>query len=372
MSGAASLDQIGLKHGTDKASSEHGYLAFYEHFFSSFRYKEITILELGILNGASLKTWQEYFPSARIVGADINPATKRFETVRAAVELLDQSNIEELTRLALKHGPFDIVIDDGSHVWDHQITSLRTLFPFVRHDGLYVVEDLQTNYGSLAATYRGVATSPCVDMLKRWLDLTLADEELPLDEVEDAFLRTYGRSASMLVFRKRACLIRKCSTVLERHIGPGEPLIREKRHPNHLCVQLLAHISNQGDVHGPASFINLAGDQSTFQGLSIMSGANILEVRVRSPDGQWGDWSQEGDFVGTRGQSSELTGIAVRLKKRDERQYKLRSVARFAGVAEPLEFINGEDCVSAGGQPICGWEIRLQATGPVMTRSAAP
>ena len=304
MSEARSLDRIGLGHGTDKASSEHGYLEFYEQFFDGFRYKEITILELGILNGASLRTWKDYFPNAKIVGADINPATTRFQDSRIVVELLDQSNIEELTQLAIKHGPFDIVIDDGSHLWDHQITSLRTLFPFVRHDGLYVVEDLQTNYGALASTYRGIATAPCVDYLKRWLDLTLADEELPLDQVEDAFLRTYGRSALMIVFRKRACLIRKRSVLASRHVDPGEALIRDRKQPNRLCVQLLAHVGNQGDVHGPAGVVNLGGDRSTFQGLSITSGANVLEYRVRAPDGQWSDWTREGDFVGTRGQSS--------------------------------------------------------------------
>ncbi|MET8681013.1 SDR family NAD(P)-dependent oxidoreductase [Streptomyces sp. NPDC004647] len=38
------------------------------------------------------------------------------------------------------------VIDDGSHVSSHVISSFKALFPHVRPDGLYVVEDLHGSY----------------------------------------------------------------------------------------------------------------------------------------------------------------------------------------------------------------------------------
>jgi predicted O-methyltransferase YrrM len=154
MSPNSTLDAIGLKYGTDKASSANNYLDFYEFFFAPLRYTQLTVLEIGVFNGASTKTWEEYFPESKIIGADINPGTKRFEQGRVIIEQLDQSNIEELTRVASKHGPFDIIIEDGSHMWEHQITSLRTLFPFLKNDGIYVVEDLHTNYGSLKTNYK--------------------------------------------------------------------------------------------------------------------------------------------------------------------------------------------------------------------------
>lgn len=165
------LDAIGLKHGTDKASSDHDYLNFYEIFLSPLRDERMTVLEIGVFNGASLKTWEEYFPHATIIGADILPLTKRFERNRTTIEILDQSNVEELTRLAVQHGPFDIIIEDGSHMWEHQITSLRILFPFLKNDGLYIVEDLQTNYGLMEPHYRGVASQTCMSYLKAWADL---------------------------------------------------------------------------------------------------------------------------------------------------------------------------------------------------------
>ena len=141
------LDLIGLKFGTDKSSASHDYLSIYERFFCHRRNDPLKILEIGVLNGASLKVWEEYFPNSRIIGADIDEGTRRFASGRIEIEIIDQSNLEDLVRLGVRHGPFDIIIEDGSHIWDHQITTLRTLFPFVRDGGFYVVEDLETNYG---------------------------------------------------------------------------------------------------------------------------------------------------------------------------------------------------------------------------------
>src|SRR4051794_33582731 len=106
MSQTSMLDAIGLRHGTDKASSDNDYLNFYETFFAPLQNIQISILEIGVLNGASLKTWEDYFPMAKIIGVDVEIQCKQFERDRVSIELLDQSNIEELTRVAIKHGPF--------------------------------------------------------------------------------------------------------------------------------------------------------------------------------------------------------------------------------------------------------------------------
>jgi hypothetical protein len=206
--GKMTLDEIGIRFETDKSSKHHNYLQFYEQFFSGRRNDEIKFLEIGIFQGASLKTWQEYFPNARIVGVDIRPETRKFASERTVIEIVDQSNIDQLVRLGVKHGPFDIVVEDGSHRWEHQITSLRTLFPFVREGGLYIIEDLQTNFGQFEEKFREVASISCVEYLKKALDLRVADGALDIHKVEDAFLRTYARSMN-LMFSKHLCLIQK-------------------------------------------------------------------------------------------------------------------------------------------------------------------
>jgi hypothetical protein len=55
------LKEIGEKYGTDKV--EHDYLDFYEKELP----KQVgKLLEIGVLNGASLRMWKEYYTEAAI------------------------------------------------------------------------------------------------------------------------------------------------------------------------------------------------------------------------------------------------------------------------------------------------------------------
>jgi len=363
MSKNPSLNELGLKHGTDKASRSHDYLDFYEMFLAPLRQAQATILEIGILNGASLKTWVDYFPKAKIIGVDISPATKFHEGGRVVVEILDQSNIEELTQLAMKYGPFDLIIEDGSHMWEHQITSLRTLFPFLKKDGIYIVEDLQTNYGSMQAAYMGVAGSSCVECLKAWLDLCVGDEQVPITGIEDPFLRTYGRSIKSMTFHRHACLIQKAFAPMMRTVSAGEPLsaIGAGAKP---AVKILGHVSIKGDVLGPSGFINLGADEFSLQGFSLASEQNVLEYRVRFQNGSWSHWSTAGGFAGTRGQSKVLTGFTIRLQPASRSGYTLRSWGRFAGEPAVVAATDGQDCVPLGSAALLGLQIELSEKQP--------
>ena len=138
------MDTIGIKHGTDKSSNGHGYLDIYERYFASRSGECITFMEIGVFKGSSLKTWEECFPKAKILAIDIKDMT-RFDTARSKTFIVDQSDRNQLEDFASKNGPFDIVIDDGSHIVEHQQVSLGCLFPFVRTGGIYVVEDLHTS-----------------------------------------------------------------------------------------------------------------------------------------------------------------------------------------------------------------------------------
>lgn len=94
-----SLNSIGLKHGTDKASKGHGYLDFYEGFFQGLRHKPIRLLEIGVFRGNSVAMWQEYFVAGTIIGVDINPDAYQYADERVQIEIVDQSNIADLVRL---------------------------------------------------------------------------------------------------------------------------------------------------------------------------------------------------------------------------------------------------------------------------------
>mmetsp|Transcript_50841 Transcript_50841/g.164724 ORF Transcript_50841/g.164724 Transcript_50841/m.164724 type:complete len:157 (+) Transcript_50841:189-659(+) len=62
----------------------------------------------------------------------------------AHVHTGDQSSAEDLMRVIAESGggPFDVIIDDGSHMNHHQIASAKQLLPHVAAGGVYVIEDI--------------------------------------------------------------------------------------------------------------------------------------------------------------------------------------------------------------------------------------
>lgn len=137
------LSDLFLKYNTDKdGPGGHSYAAVYEEVFGSIRNKVTDVLELGVLGGASLRAWQDYFPNADITGLDIDAekvgwATDRIFTARCDVTEADQLND------VLDGQRFDIIIDDASHWESQQLKSFELLVPRLRPGGIYVVEDIQ-------------------------------------------------------------------------------------------------------------------------------------------------------------------------------------------------------------------------------------
>jgi hypothetical protein len=146
------------------------YFEIYDRHLSRFRDRDITVLEIGISGGGSLEIWSRYFgPKARVVGMDIEPDCKRFEKPGIKVYIGDQGDAAFLERVANEIGPIDILIDDGSHIFEHQIGTFRALFKHIRDDGVYVCEDLCTSYWQ---DYSGAVRKPgtYVEFLKDLID----------------------------------------------------------------------------------------------------------------------------------------------------------------------------------------------------------
>ena len=142
------LDTIAIDKGTDKSSQIHNYCVKYEKWLPFNRLEPLKILEIGVLNGESLETWREYYPNATIVGIDIMPECKKHEDLarKILVEIGSQDDPVFLRNLALQHGPFDLIVDDGSHVNQHVTTSFVHLIDSVKPEGVYVIEDCATSY----------------------------------------------------------------------------------------------------------------------------------------------------------------------------------------------------------------------------------
>ena len=123
------------------------YFDIYERHFDRFRGAAPRVLEIGVSHGGSLQMWRHYFGRrAVIVGIDIDERTASLAEPGIHVHVGDQSDTAFLSTLIDRHGPFDIVIDDGSHLPVHQIASLEFLWSQLNDGGVYLVEDLATSY----------------------------------------------------------------------------------------------------------------------------------------------------------------------------------------------------------------------------------
>jgi len=146
-------------------------LNFYRWVLFAMEQAPESILEIGVKGGGSTALWKTLFPSARVIGMDIK--LQRWLADPAASDGVtyvegDQSDALKLEEMAREHGPFTIVIDDGSHVSSHQETTMRCLLPHVRPGGFYIVEDVHTPMKT-GATPTTADYGPDI-----WADFTLA------------------------------------------------------------------------------------------------------------------------------------------------------------------------------------------------------
>jgi len=142
----STLDKLAKSFGTDKSSDNHNYCVKYEKYLPFNRYDNLNILEIGILDGKSLLTWKDYYYRSNILGIDINPDCKKFEEERVSVEIGSQADGNFLSRTWQQYGPFDMILDDGSHMSSHMIYSFEHLFGSVKSGGVYVIEDIGCSY----------------------------------------------------------------------------------------------------------------------------------------------------------------------------------------------------------------------------------
>lgn len=141
------LDEIGVRLGADKSSIFHNYLPFYEEQLPDRSFTG-RLLEIGVMDGLSMRMWAEYYPKAEIIGIDIKDMSFMHNSdwkVPESVQLIrcDGTDERELRKL----GRFDVILDDGGHFWSQQQKSFEILYyNQLDPDGIYVIEDLWTSH----------------------------------------------------------------------------------------------------------------------------------------------------------------------------------------------------------------------------------
>jgi hypothetical protein len=127
------------------------YFSIYREVFGPLTSSSQRILEIGVDRGASLELWKRYFshPDTSIVGIDIDPACSKFDAPneKRHVRIGSQNDANFLNSVVAEFGPFDLIIDDGSHVSSDVIVSFNYLFASgLKDSGIYFVEDLHSGY----------------------------------------------------------------------------------------------------------------------------------------------------------------------------------------------------------------------------------
>jgi hypothetical protein len=154
---------------TDKRES--GLIARYEERFAELANKPISYLEVGIGKGGSLE-WASWFfhnPHALIIGVDIHIPRVKIPNVTMCRG--DQDDPPGLSLLGLRYGPFDLVIDDASHLPRQTYNTFQALWPWVKKGGWYCVEDWNSpwTHGAYFEGVQNVVTS--IVLLKKQLGI---------------------------------------------------------------------------------------------------------------------------------------------------------------------------------------------------------
>lgn len=125
---------------------EH-YFPIYEQHLGRFRNQSILLFEIGVFHGGSLPIWKKWLgPLATIVGIDVNPECKAYESQDGHIRIGNQADHDFLKKVLVEFGTPDIVIDDGSHKQADMTASFCFLYPFLNNNGVYLIEDMHACY----------------------------------------------------------------------------------------------------------------------------------------------------------------------------------------------------------------------------------
>lgn len=142
---------LATKYHTDKTTynlftHRHPYTPIYSMFLGGLRTvgRPLIIGEIGVLNGASIRMWKDYFDEAEIHAFDVEPkALKSIEAIpNVRTHILDAGVPEQINKTFIGLPQFDLLLDDASHCLAHQVTCLRECMKYVAVGGLLIIEDI--------------------------------------------------------------------------------------------------------------------------------------------------------------------------------------------------------------------------------------
>lgn len=155
------LCEIGKKYDTDKSSQRdnvtdyrhcHPYTLFYDGLFRSKKHEKLEIAELGILDGASLLMWQEYFTNSQIYGFEyntdlINNFKTKFNNERITLTNINVTSNDSIVKAFSElNKTYDIIIEDTTHQFEDQIRVIENTYQYLKPGGIMIIEDIFKSY----------------------------------------------------------------------------------------------------------------------------------------------------------------------------------------------------------------------------------
>ena len=143
---------LGSEFGTDKSPysttwHHHPYTAIYDLLFANLRYVPLVFGELGILDNKSMHMWRAYFAQAELYGFEFFE-DKILAAKQQMIPGAHYAKADVSDRASLFHAfngvgkKFDILIDDSTHFFEHQILFAEVAVDFVKPGGMIIIEDV--------------------------------------------------------------------------------------------------------------------------------------------------------------------------------------------------------------------------------------
>ena len=143
------FNDIGLSENTDKAAltdrGSHHYGDLYELLFRDWCHRWLSILEIGVLDGGSIRTWRRYFPLCRVTAVDVSDKITFDDPL---IEFIHGDAYSEEVISKLAGHKFDLMIDDADHRVENQTVFLRRYSPLLKPEGILIIEDVITRDGA--------------------------------------------------------------------------------------------------------------------------------------------------------------------------------------------------------------------------------
>jgi len=146
------LCEIGKNYNTNKSpynliGHRSGYTGLYYLLFSQLQKKELIVAELGIEKNASTKLWREFFSNAEIHGfefdADKLSSALKDNLSNTFYHKIDSGNPDSIKNAFEKTGKkFDIIIDDSTHLFEHQLNIIYNAHNYLKENGILIIEDI--------------------------------------------------------------------------------------------------------------------------------------------------------------------------------------------------------------------------------------